>query len=92
MTATLTYATGGAIDLTTATIALVMKRESDGLRKVFAADIVSAAAGTVKYEWAIDDTKDVGEYQSEWQVTYASGKKITVPNTGYFYIEILSGL
>ena len=93
ITATLMQAVGTAaavaIDLTSASsIKFAMRNTSDNTIKVdAAATIVSAAAGTVKYQWAGTDTDTAGSYQAEWQIVWPAGKQ-TVPGAGYDTILI----
>lgn len=93
LTATLTQAVGlvpaTPIDLTTATaVKFAMKARGATANKVdAAATIVSAAAGTVKYQWVGTDTDTAGFYIAEWQITWPAGKQ-TVPGSGYDLIQI----
>ena len=93
ITATLMQAVGSAaaapIDLTTASsIKFAMINKTTGTIKVDAtAAIVSAVAGTVKYQWAGTDTDTAGNYNAEWQITWPAGKQ-TVPGSGYDTILI----
>lgn len=93
LTATLQQAVGTAaatpIDLTTATaVKFAMRNRETGVLKInAAAAVVSAAAGTVSYQWAGTDTDTIGNYDSEWQITWITGKQ-TIPGAGYDVISI----
>lgn len=93
LTATLMQAVGTAtpvpIDLTTATgVKFAMKKRGATANKVdAAATVVSAVAGTVKYQWVGTDTDTAGIYITEWQITWPTGKQ-TVPGSGYDLIQI----
>lgn len=56
------------------------------------ASIVTAASGAVAYKWATGDTATAGAYNAEWELAYSDGGYETVPNDGYFSIEIVADL
>lgn len=91
--ATLKDATGAAIDLTGATVKFQMNAASGGANKVNAeATVVSDVAGTVQYDWAAGDTDTAGDYVGCWEITFASGKKLTCPNGSNYSITIVTDL
>jgi hypothetical protein len=80
LTATLQNSDGTPIDLTGATVALVIKNVLD-VETVREADIVSATLGNVRYEWVAGDTATAGDFRCRWRIT--DGADITtVPNDG----------
>lgn len=90
--ATLKNADNSAIDLTGATVKFQMSSAA-GVNKVNAsATVVTAASGTVQYDWAAGDTDTAGEYVGCWEITFGSGKKLTCPNATNYSISIVTDL
>jgi hypothetical protein len=71
-------------------VKLVLAKRNDPETYVFAkqAVIVNAANGQVAYQWVAGDTDIPGDYVGSWHITYADGKKRTVPTIGYFLLKI----
>ncbi len=77
------------IDLTTATgVALRYRREGSSTVITKTATIVSAADGSVAYDWEADDTADAGLLFAEWEITFPGGLTYSVPNNTNFTIEV----
>ena len=90
VTATLTDASGDAIDLSTSTgIKFIMKSPSSSTAKVdSSAAIITATDGTVSYTWTTGDTDTSGSYQAEFEVNWGSDVYQTYPAEGYMDIII----
>ncbi len=55
-----------------------------------AAALVIAATGapSVQYDWTAADTAEAGQYEAEFEVTYADGAIETFPNAGFIPVRI----
>ena len=54
--------------------------------------IASAAGGVVRYTLLAADTDTTGNLDAEYEITWNDGGVETVPNDGYFSIEIVDDL
>lgn len=83
----------GPINLTAATtVKLIIKPTGGGSAITGTCAVISAPAGTVRYTWATGNTDISGTYSGEFEITWSDGKIGTVPNEGYFTLEILDDL
>ena len=80
---------GAPVNLTGSTVKLQMRLVTalvaDPLKVDTAAVVVSAPAGTVRYDWAAADVNTAGNYVAWWRVTDGGG---LIQDTPEFYIEV----
>lgn len=85
--------TNSVINLTGATVRFIMRLRGATVPKVNAvATIVTATAGTVRYDWGATDLDTAGEFDAEWEVTDSTGKPRTHPYNGYITITVVADL
>lgn len=90
---TLTYSTGGAVNLTGASVNFVMRAQTSNTTTTnVAATVVSPTAGTVQYTFTAIDTATTGEYMANWVVTFAGGQVMTFPTDGYLEVTVEDNL
>lgn len=83
---------GSAFDLSTisnVSVQFVMGATDEAPQVDATAAIVTAADGTVQYEWAASDTGTPGTYACEFVVT-GDNFESTFPGDGYFYVTVES--
>lgn len=80
------------VTLAGATIELRYRPVAGGTVTAKTAAIVDPLTGTVKYEWAANDTDTAGVYAAAWRVTFADGRKSSYPNVGFFKIAVTDDL
>jgi len=69
-------------DLSGATVQFQMRRPDDRRFTVnAAADVLVATAGQVSYTWGPNDLAVPGDYDTQWEVTFPSGKVQTTAET-----------
>ena len=90
---TLTYSNNTPVNLTGATVNLVV-RTFDSPAPLFnsAATVVTPAAGTVSYSPTAANTAIAGNYMGNWIVTFSGGSVETFPTVGYLEIVIEQNL
>lgn len=89
ITGALTYSDGTIVNLTGASVQIVMRSQTGSQPKVSkTATIVSPIGGTVSYSWTTQDTDTAGEYDVEWIVTYFGGAVQRFPTNGYVTVSI----
>lgn len=88
--ATLLDENGVPINVTGLTVAFHLRKTGATALKVNAAcSLVTPNQGLVRYTWVSGDTDTVGEYEGEFEITYAAPTRtLTCPNSGYFYVTI----
>lgn len=89
--ASLEQAAGTPINLTGASVKFIMRNEAT-VKVNATATIIDANRGVVKYEWGLTDTDTAGTYQAEFEITFADGRKLTVPNDEYIVVVVLEDL
>lgn len=56
------------------------------------ATIIDAAQGRVQVDWQEGDTSVAGVMRCEFEIVFTDGSVMTVPNDGYFMIQIVEEL
>ena len=77
-------------DLTGVSSATFTMKNSCGDIKIMAktAQILSFSGGVIQYNWEAEDTTDSGLFDAEFQLIYADGKRLSMPQIGSIKIEI----
>lgn len=85
---------GTALDITGATVVMLLKLiDPPNTAYSFAATIVSAAAGTVRYTPDSSfPTAAPAKYKQEWEVTFSASDIRTFPSDDYNYVKIVPDL
>lgn len=84
--------TGKTIRIEGAEIRLILMDENDNIHLNKMCTIENAIEGYVSYRWLPQDTATAGEYRAEFEVKWANGSIVTVPNDGYFTVNIVKEL
>lgn len=82
----------GAIDLTTADVVRLLLKSATLSIVTGPVTIVDAVAGKISYTWEADDLLQVGAYRGEVEITWDPGVIETIPNDGYFTVDVLEDL
>lgn len=85
---------GVAVDLTGATVKLQMRTEDDTAAALVVdavATIVTAAAGSVRYDWVSADVDTIGDYLGWWHVIFPSGRTQDTPEFAISIVEHTPG-
>lgn len=77
-------------DLTGVSSATFTMKNSCGDIKIMAknAQIVSYSGGVIQYNWEAEDTSDSGLFDAEFQLIYANGNRMSIPQIGTIRVEI----
>jgi hypothetical protein len=70
----------GVIDLSTASNAHFHMKDARGGALDAPAVIASGIGGQVRYDWAVGDTANKGDYEAEFLINWAGGAIQRVPN------------
>lgn len=90
LTATLSYADGTAVDLSGATVNLILRNPD--ATTVYLNAACTASGSTVTYAWTTGDTAVPGDYVAEFVVTFTDGTAQSFPTEGYFPLTITPSL
>jgi hypothetical protein len=82
------------IDLTGATVRFSLRNRDTGAVIVnrAAALVVTATPPVVRYDWQPGNTDVAGNFDGEFEVTYAGGAIETFPNRGFIDIRITAAI
>lgn len=78
------------LNLTGATVRMRMRKVSGGPLVVDSPATVlgDPLLGVVSYQWVAADTDEVGDFEVEWEVTFAGGAEQVFPTEGYTTVTV----
>lgn len=85
-------AEGNAINLDMCGVRFIMRDGFGRMNVNRPATIVDATQGLVRVDWQEGDTSVAGVMKCEFETTFTDGRIMTVPNDGYFLINIVEDL
>ncbi len=85
---------GVPIDLTGASVVLVLSVLSIEAKTTFrrTASITDASNGGVEYQFINEDVRNSGMLSMEWEITFADGSVLKVPDSQYILIRVVPDL
>lgn len=87
---TLKNASGTPINLTGASVQVVLRHQGTGATVTKACTLADAANGRVTYTWLANDITAAGFYDAEFRITFAGGATLTVPSNAKDNLTILA--
>lgn len=90
LTDTLTYSNGDDVDLTGATVELIMRSMTSVAPLTLTGEITipEPIAGAVQYDPSAADTATSGQFMASWAVTFPDERRMTFPTVGYITVSI----
>ena len=88
MQATVVDADGDAVDLTGCTVKLYVGKEGDNGARIVnggSVTVTDGTAGALEYTFSASETASAGEYDAQFEITYAGGE---VARTNTFTVKI----
>ena len=78
------------VDVTGATVLFHMRNTADDTTKISGGSVtvLSASKGEVRDSWSTSNTNTAGNFEAEFQVTFAEGGVQSFPNDGYIDVII----
>lgn len=73
-------------------VRLIVKDSSNIIAIDSLADVKDEDNGQVEYQWQPRDTANIGKFRGEFEVTTQNGSIVSVPNDGYFTLNIVNEL
>jgi len=78
------------VDITGASVKFHLRSLADNSVKITdgSVSVTNATEGAVRFEWTTTNTNTSGNYQGEFQVTFADATVESFPNNGYIKVVI----
>ncbi len=80
------------INLSGSTVILCLHDPRTATSTERSGSITSAVSGSVQYQFVAEDLATTGSRLMQWRITTAAGKKLKIPTSGYYVLDIINDL